>query len=137
MRHGRSFPFQAHLGGRLPAQGVGSAFNVLRGSVIAGLDETGGEGQANGWNNKVRDGGVLQPKHVVRTSDEIVTITLPPIPLYDISSTETITGTAPNAALVTSGDDIVGSPTFDITAVAGGLSIPVAMHHYTKSIGAI
>lgn len=93
-----------------------SAFEEQRGNIILGLNAA--TTVTTGWNDEVRDGGVLAPQHVERTSNNVVTITLPPIPLYNIASTETITSTAPASAL-DGASEIVGSPTFDITAVGG------------------
>ena len=121
------------LTGSPPLQGVFSAFNLARGDIIAGLDAA--SSPALGWNAEVRDGS-LQPQHVIRTSDTVVTITLPATATYDISAAqETITVTVPASALVLAAP-ITGSPTFTVDPVAGGLSIPVAMHQYTKNIGA-
>ena len=117
MRHGRAFPIAAHLGGRLPAQGVWSAFNQQRGAIIADLDGDGGTG-AGTWNDEVRDGGVLEPRNVVRISDTIVHIDFPAIPAFDISSVETVTAHAP-AASVVGGSQVTGD-TFTVDAVAPG-----------------
>lgn len=50
---------------------------------------------------------------VVRTSDTVVTITMPAFPIYDITATETITVTAP-AETHSGSADITGTPTFQI-----------------------
>ena len=113
MRSGRSFPISP-LFGPPPAQGVFSAFNLARADIIAGLDAA--SSPALGWNAEVRDGS-LQPQHVIRTSDTIVTITLPATATYDISAQETITVTVPASALVLAAP-ITGSPTFTVDAVA-------------------
>ena len=93
---------------------------------------------AGGWNNEWRDLEVTTA--VVRSSDTLATITMSSQATiggsYDITATETITATIPAAAL-TGAVQIIASPTFTVDAVASGLSIPVAMHHYTKNIGAI
>ncbi len=69
-------------------------------------------------------------------TNDTATITLPPYGTYVTENQETITVTIPAASL-TGGVEIIASPTFTVDAVASGLSIPVAMHHYTKNIGAI
>ncbi len=115
MRLGRSFPIKAHYGVP-PAQGVYSAFNQDRANIIAGLDAA--TSPTNGWNNEVRDSALL-PQHVVRTSSTVVTITLPAVPAYDISSQEIITATVPASALVTSAGEVIATPTFTIDAVGG------------------
>lgn len=117
MRRGRSLATPVLISGRLPAQGVWSAFNQQRGAVIADLDGDGGTG-AGTWNDEVRDGGVLQPKHVTRISDTVVHIDFPAIPAFDISSQEIVTPKAPAAAVV-GGSEVVGD-TFTVDAVAEG-----------------
>jgi hypothetical protein len=52
---------------------------------------------------------------VVRTSDTVVTITLPAFGTYNITAGETITVTVPATAVT--GDAIVATPTFDILVV--------------------
>ena len=94
---------------------AGATFNAQRANIIAGLDAA--TSPTNGWNNTVRDGS-LQVTDVVRTSDTVVTITVPATASYDIASAETITVTVPASALVTSGSPVVGSPTISIAAVS-------------------
>jgi hypothetical protein len=92
--------------------GPGAAFDAVRQDIIDGLDSAGGE--ANGWNNEVRDkqgvGGVI------RTNATTVTITLDAQAAYDIAASETITVTVP-ASAVTSAGAIVATPTFDVEPV--------------------
>ena len=52
---------------------------------------------------------------MARTSDTVVTITLPALPSYSITATETITAKVPATALVLSGSELTASPTFDVT----------------------
>ncbi len=52
---------------------------------------------------------------VTRTSNTVVTITLPTSATYDVGADETITVTVP-ATAVTSGSAIVATPTFDVVA---------------------
>lgn len=98
---------------------AGATFNAQRQAIINGLDAAASP--TNGWNNEVRDNEVVTA--VVRTSATVVTITLTTQAGYDITSTETITVTVPNAALVTSGSDITGSPTFTVAAAAAAGSL--------------
>jgi hypothetical protein len=56
----------------------------------------------------------LTEVHFVRTSDTVITATLPPIPNFDITVLETITVTAP-ASAHSGSTALVGTPTFDIT----------------------
>ena len=111
------------LFGPPPSQGVFSAFNLARGDIIAGLDAA--TSPALGWNDEVRDGS-LEPQHVIRTSDTVVTITLPATATYNISAQETITVTVPASALV-GGSLIIGSPTFTIDEVAAGGAASVSL----------
>lgn len=76
----------------------------------------------NGWNNEVRD---KEPTTiVVRTSDTIATLTFTTAAAaYDISSDETVISTIPAAVLVTSGIEVVATPTFVITAAVTGQTI--------------
>ena len=108
-----------------------AGFNAQRQAIIDGLD--GDLATGTSWDT-VRAG--IAVTDVARTSPTVVTITLPALGSYDITATETITATIPAAAL-TGAVQIIASPTFTVDAVASGLSIPVAMHHYTKNIGAI
>jgi len=106
----------------------GATFDAQRQAIINGFDAA--SSPTNGWNNEVQANEVVTA--VVRTSDTVVTVTWTAAASYDISSTETITCTIPNAALVTSGSDIIVTPTFTVTAVAVGLPIPVAMFNYRR-----
>lgn len=91
---------------------AGATFNAVRGDIIAGMDAA--SSPTNGWNNRVRD--VIEDSTVVRTSDTVVTITLPEIANYFIDATETITVTVPEVA-ISGGQDMTASPTFTITNV--------------------
>jgi len=92
---------------------AGANFNAQRQAIIDGLDAAATP--ATGWNNLVRD--LLAVTAVVRTSDTVATITIPATPGYDIESSEVITVTVPAAALVTSSDPVIASPTISITPV--------------------
>ena len=70
---------------------AGAAFDAERQNVINGLVSAGAE--ANGWNNVVQAG--LAVTDVIRTSNTVVTITLPAFVAYDIAAVETITATVP------------------------------------------
>lgn len=91
----------------------GAAFNAIRQDIIDGLDAA--SSPTNGWNNKVRD--VIADTTCVRTSDTVVTITLPATSDYDVSANEAVTVTVPASATVLSGA-IVASNTVDISAVS-------------------
>lgn len=98
-------------------------------ALLAGLDSAGSDG--GGWNTTVI-GAALTHAHVVRTSDTVVTITLPAVDAYWILDNETITANIP-AAAVNEGVAITATPTIPITdgaesaaltgtAVAGGVT---------------
>ena len=90
---------------------AGAAFDAQRQNIIDGLDSA--QAEAAGWDAVVKAG--LAVTDVVRTSDTVVTVTLPAFAGYDITATETITATIP-ATAVAGGSAIVAAPTFDVTA---------------------
>ena len=93
---------------------AGGTFDAQRQNIIDGLDSA--QAEDTGWDAVVKAG--LSVTDVVRTSNTVVTVTLPTFASYDITATETITATIP-ATAVTGGNAIVATPTFDIgTAVA-------------------
>ncbi len=89
---------------------AGAAFDAQRQAIINGLDS--GQAEPLGWDAVVKAG--LAVTAVVRTSNTVVTITLPAFAAYDILTAETITATVPGAAL-TGAVALVASPTFGIT----------------------
>lgn len=91
--------------------------NATTTALINGLDSDGAE--ATGWDAVVKAG--LTFNDVARTSDTVVTITLPAFATYDITADETITATIPHTALqTTSGTDVEAAPTFDVSAIVIG-----------------
>lgn len=92
----------------------GATFNAQRQNIIDGLDAA--SSPATGWNTLIRD--VIDISTVVRTSDTVVTITIPATSGYSITSDETVTVTVPASALVTSSSAVVATPTITITAEA-------------------
>ena len=88
---------------------AGATFDAIRDDIIAGLDAA--SSPSTGWNTLVRD--TLAVTAVVRTSDTIVTITLPAYPTYFITADEVITCTIPAAAL-TLAAEVVAVPTITI-----------------------
>lgn len=94
-----------------------TAFDAQKANIIAGLDSA--QSEATGWNAEVRD--KISTSSVVRTSDTVVTITLPAAPAYDITAQETITATVP-ATAVAGNAALVASPTFTVSAVTSGAS---------------
>lgn len=93
---------------------AGATFDAQRQAIIDGLDSA--QAEAAGWDAERSN---IPVTAVVRTSDTVVTITLPALAGYEITAHETVTATIPAAALVTSASPIVASPTFQITAASG------------------
>lgn len=108
----------------------GAVFNAQRQNIIDGLSAA--SSPATGWNNVVRDSALLVT-NVVRTSNTVVTITLPACN-YDVNADEVITCTIPASALAESSIPIVASNTIDITAVSNSTSRLMA-YWYTSSVG--
>ena len=85
-------------------------FDDIRQAIIDGL--VSDQSEATGWNAVRYD---IPVSAVVRTSDTVVTITLPPlsgspaVPGYHITAPETITATVPACAVV-SGASITATP---------------------------
>lgn len=92
---------------------AGPTFDAQRQNIIDGLDSGGVE--VNGWDAAVRPAFAVTD--VVRTSNTVVTITVPTagVPGYNITLNETITVTIPASALVLEPDPVVASPTVVIT----------------------
>lgn len=88
----------------------GATFNAQRQNIINGL--TSAQSETHGWNNDVKAAMVVA--NVVRTSAQVVTITLPAVGTYVITANETITATVP-AAAIQAGVAVVASPTFVVT----------------------
>ena len=89
---------------------AGATFNNQRQTIldhcVANLDDQAG------WNAR-RAAGDFLVGDVVRTSATVVTITLTAATTYAVPTTETITCTAPNEAMLLI-KDLTGSPTFNI-----------------------
>ena len=92
----------------------GATFNAERQNIINGLDSAQAEG--TGWDAVVKAG--VPVTDVVRTSDTVVTITLPAFASYDITADETVTATLPATAL-TGGSAMVAAPSFNVAALTG------------------
>ena len=89
---------------------AGATFDAVRQDLIDGLLSDGVE--AAGWNVEVQT--AIPVGNVVRTSDTVVTITLPAVAGYGITANETIEATIDAGALVVSAIDVVAAPTFTI-----------------------
>jgi hypothetical protein len=98
---------------------AGAAFDAERQNIINGL--VSAQAEAAGWNAVVQAG--LAVTDVARTSNTVVTITLPAFAGYDISAQETITATIPASALVQSVGAIVAAPTFNVTVIGGSVAL--------------
>jgi hypothetical protein len=94
---------------------AGGTFDAVRDDIREGLDAA--EAEAKGWNAEVRD--KMGDAAVVRTSDTIVTITVPETKVrsYQIDANEVITVTVPAAAVAGTGA-LTATPTITITAGA-------------------
>jgi hypothetical protein len=93
---------------------AGASFDAERQAIIDGL--TAATNQVLGWNNKIRD-EALVVTDVVRTSDHVVTITVPAVSGYAISFDEIIQPVIPASALTTTSTDLPTASTFRIFAV--------------------
>jgi len=93
---------------------AGTSFDNQRQNIIDGISDTAASPQTNGWDNILRD-TTLVVGNVVRTSDTVVTITLPASVTYSIDSAETIQPTIPASALQVSNAAIATGSTFKIT----------------------
>lgn len=89
----------------------GATFDAQRQNIIDGI--TGDLATAQSWNTAVRD--TIDVSAVVRTSDTVVTITLPAASGFDIEANETVTVTVP-ASAHSGSDPITGSPTIEVAA---------------------
>ena len=69
--------------------------------------------EAAGWDAQVKT--TLAHGDIVRTSDTVVTITLPAVAGYSVTANETITVTIPANNLTAAGI-VVATPTFEVTA---------------------
>lgn len=104
----------------------GATFDAQRQNIINGMDSAQSEG--TGWDAVVKATQGLSG--VVRTSATVVTITLDAFATYNITAQETITVTVPGTAL-TSGNDIIASPTFTISA--SGVAATVVYYKYSPN----
>lgn len=89
---------------------LGAPFNAERQGIINGLDSA--QSEPNGWDLEARP--AIGVGDVVRSSDTLVTITMPLVTLYDITANETIEATIP-ASAHSGASAIIATPTFTIT----------------------
>lgn len=85
-----------------------SAFSGFRQSIIDGL--VSAQSETNGWNAKRSQ---ITTSAVIRVSDTVVTVTLPPLVGYNITANEFVTATIPSTA-VAGGVAIVATPALTI-----------------------
>jgi hypothetical protein len=94
---------------------AGTEFDNARQALIDNLISEGSD--ANGWNVQVVPN--IPVTNVVRTDDDIITVTIPQFILYDVLDDEVINMVMPSVMLVTSSAQVPVSPSFTITAAAG------------------
>ena len=82
--------------------------NAITTALINGIDSAQAEG--TGWDAVVKAG--LTFNEVVRTSNTVVTVTLPAFATYNVTADETIEVTVPATAVT--GNAIVAAPTFNV-----------------------
>jgi hypothetical protein len=99
---------------------AGAPFDAVRQAIIDGLDSA--EAEATGWDALVRP--AIAVTDVVRTSDTVVTITLPAVATYDITADETITATIP-ASATSAAVPIVAAPTVSIAAATAAYQLQI------------
>ena len=101
------------------AAGTGPIGTIAQSNaIIDGI--TSDKSESGGWNAQIRD--VLDYTSLVRTSDEVATLTVPATAGYDITANETIIATIPSAVLSVSTSDVVSSE-LTIKADITGLSL--------------
>ncbi|OIQ58737.1 hypothetical protein MOTE_17290 [Moorella thermoacetica] len=78
------------------------------------------------WNNdvinEIKNKASTDPSVFVRTSDQVLTITLPPVNGFDITGDITVSLTIPASVLTTANEPITVSPAFTISAIKATLS---------------
>jgi hypothetical protein len=89
----------------------GDPFNDIREDIRDNLISD--KAEPAGWEATKAD---ISLDNIVRTNNTVVTITMDPMPSYNITETEIITATAPASAL-TKGEEAIGTPTFSISPV--------------------
>lgn len=99
-----------------------ATFDAQRQNIIDGL--TASTDQTLGWNNIVRDTD-LDVGDVVRTSDTVVTITLPASPTYAVTQDEVIQPTIPATALQNSSIAVNTGSTFSVTALSPAATLQI------------
>ncbi|MFQ6031011.1 MAG: hypothetical protein ACE5Q6_26395, partial [Dehalococcoidia bacterium] len=92
---------------------AGAPFDAQRQGIIDGLDS--GQSEPTGWDAVLRP--AIPVGNVVRTSDTVVTITLPVEADYRITENELVTATIP-ASATSAGAPIGATPSFTITNLA-------------------
>lgn len=102
---------------------AGANFDAQRQAIINGIDSD--QAEATGWDAVVKAG--LAVTAVVRTSNTVVTVTLPAFASYDITVQEVVTVTVPSTALLVNLIAVVGKPTFTIDLL-GVVGYPFSEH---------
>jgi len=91
-----------------------SPYEDARQAAIDGI--VSAQSEANGWNAERSN---IPVTALVRTSDTVITLTIPSLPNYDITAQEVLTWTIP-ASILTGGIAIVATPTWTIDPTEGG-----------------
>lgn len=101
-------------------QPAGSSFDSSRALILSSL--LSAQSELHGWNNELN---TIALSAVVRTSNDVVTITLPAMPGYSVTANESLSCSISYFAVVDASDDLQCADTMTITNVAGGLSVSV------------
>jgi hypothetical protein len=116
-------------------------FADVRQAIINHIDSA--QSEAHGWDADVKAACLADLTCVVRTSDTVVTVTLPAVSTYDITAQETITATAP-AEAVAGGADIIATPTFTVDPGTGAQAVTTptvastaALYAMAVAVGAV
>ena len=118
--------------GTSTAGAIATGFATVRQAIINGL--VSAQSEAHGWNADLKPN--IPVGAVVRTSDTVVTITLPADATYDITASETITDTVPAIALV-GGTDIVATPTMSVAPTGANITVALSGVAATFAIGVL
>lgn len=104
----------------LAADGNSSALVEENATALLGLVQSA-QSEAKGWNQIVGDATTgLAHSDVERTSDTVVTISLPAFNTFSLSAPETISVQVPGSVVASGGADLLATPT--ITVVNDGES---------------
>lgn len=115
---------------------AGTDFDNQRQPILDGIESDSSE--ENGWNAH-NIPGLIPPSSVVRTSDTVVTITLPPLPDYQTQQNESLQFTLPASAVVGASLPVEATPLVVIQSlqvVMTGTAVPSISASQINSGGA-